>query len=690
MKIIANIILFLVLFVSISSAQEICNNNTDNDGDLLIGCADPDCIGSGNCDNAIPCTDAPVFYQILEEIEFVKYDQSTNSFDRIYLNNFKVNAVGYNVEDGFIYGVRRGTNHLVKIGNNGVFQDLGPVGSLPYPGNEADGYFVGDFDISGNLYVANGNKNVIFKIDVSSNATQMITTNVSAFNFADFSFSPATGLFYGLNHQSLSLMSFNPNTGEISNLGFTNPVVGAGPFGSSYADKNGLLYYFSNGTGILYQIDPSNMTSTIFDDTGITLSGNDGASCPFSNSLMEVIPCTDTFTGEENYVGCMGDAYAVPVGGTIFNESNPTGMVNLLTADGCDSIVTVDLTFLPSPIPMINSLFNENGYDILCHGESTGAAVVSVNGTGPYTYQWSNGATTEMINNLTASTYSVIVTDDSNCSAVQTITLNEPPINEFIIEPIAPSCSDNGSLIINLISGETAPYQYTFDGLDYQIIDQFPITINNLPTGDYEIMIEDNHDCTTIEMFTIGEMVPLEFTLTSDAELLYLGETTELQLDLNFTPSDINWTATSGGGLSCTDCLNPVISPTQSATYTVTLTDANGCTTTDFILITVVDVLAEAKVFVPNVFSLNDDGINDAFFVFANEYVEQINVMKIYDRWGEEIFSTENIPANSSQDGWNGLFRNKKLNPAVFTYFVEVQYIDGSVELLKGDVTLIR
>ena len=52
-----------------------------------------------------------------------------------------------------------------------------------------------------------------------------------------------------------------------------------------------------------------------------------------------------TSTGNENYTGCAGDGYSVTVGGTLYNEGNPSGMETLMNSDGCDSVVTVALTF---------------------------------------------------------------------------------------------------------------------------------------------------------------------------------------------------------------------------------------------------------------------------------------------------------------------------------------------------------
>jgi hypothetical protein len=64
--------------------------------------------------------------------------------------------------------------------------------------------------------------------------------------------------------------------------------------------------------------------------------------------------------------------------------------------------------------------------------------------------------------------------------------------------------------------------------------------------------------------------------------------------------------------------------------------------------------------------------------------------MRIYDRWGELLFENENFTPNIPQFGWNGIARGDKVNPGVYVYVVEVEYFDGSSDVLSGDVTVIR
>ena len=95
-------------------------------------------------------------------------------------------------------------------------------------------------------------------------------------------------------------------------------------------------------------------------------------------------------------------------------------------------------------------------------------------------------------------------------------------------------------------------------------------------------------------------------------------------------------------------------------------------------------------VYIPNVFSPNGDGENDVFFIQAGPSVVEIKSFLVFNRWGESVFEINNVPPNSESFGWNGTFRGEILNPGAFAYFAEIEFIDGIVEIYKGDVVLLR
>jgi hypothetical protein len=70
--------------------------------------------------------------------------------------------------------------------------------------------------------------------------------------------------------------------------------------------------------------------------------------------------------------------------------------------------------------------------------------------------------------------------------------------------------------------------------------------------------------------------------------------------------------------------------------------------------------------------------------------VRQVHSFMVFSRWGESVFEFYNFPPDDAAFGWNGLFRDKKMDTGVFVYFAEVEFIDGEKKLFKGDVVLVK
>jgi len=96
------------------------------------------------------------------------------------------------------------------------------------------------------------------------------------------------------------------------------------------------------------------------------------------------------------------------------------------------------------------------------------------------------------------------------------------------------------------------------------------------------------------------------------------------------------------------------------------------------------------EVYIPNVFSPNDDGINDRFFLQDDGDVASVLQFRIFDRWGGMVFEQYNFLPNNSALGWDGRFRGKPASEGAYAWFVELVFRDGKQELFSGTVTLLR
>jgi gliding motility-associated-like protein len=117
-----------------------------------------------------------------------------------------------------------------------------------------------------------------------------------------------------------------------------------------------------------------------------------------------------------------------------------------------------------------------------------------------------------------------------------------------------------------------------------------------------------------------------------------------------------------------------------TTTYTVTYTDAFGCTSTDTVT---VDVFAAYDVWLPDGFSPNGDGTNDVFYV-RGAGIKTLDFV-IYDRFGEKVFESTSI-----SDGWDGSFRGEPMNTGIYVWYVKAELYNNTTVSKKGDVSLIR
>ena len=324
-----------------------------------------------------------------------------------------------------------------------------------------------------------------------------------------------------------------------------------------------------------------------------------------------------------------------------------------------------------------------------CYGESTGSIDLSIiNPTNTFTYQWTGNniqSVEEDLTNISAGTYEVIVEDADGCEVIGSIELEQPTalIGNYTVSDVSCFGLEDGLIVVEG-SGGITPYLYSADdGLHFQDLPLF----TNLTAGTYNVVLQDANGCELTEVFSINEPDEVIIELESLAEIC-LGDTYTINTTVNIPNTQIDtiiWSPLDS--LSCPNCLTFQANPTFTTEYSIQINTTDGCVVEDRIIL-IVD--RRANVYVPNAFSPNEDGINDGFMVFAKSNIRQVKSLQVYSRWGEQVFSAENFPPNDPDYSWDGTFEGETLNPATFTWLVEVELLDGAVEMLTGNVALIR
>ena len=287
-------------------------------------------------------------------------------------------------------------------------------------------------------------------------------------------------------------------------------------------------------------------------------------------------------------------------------------------------------------------------------------------------------------------TYLLTVTDvELGCSSSDEVIVSSLiGLPESNVSFSSSDCSgQNTTVTVDNVSGGLEPYFFSLNGEPYVAEDTFAF----LSTGIYTLSIIDAAGCesdTVFEIQNYGSEMSIDLTANLvGRNHIEEGESIQLLALLNIPFGDLDSIVWSNPELlSCTDCLDPMATPTEATTFTVTAY-RDGCEVTDELII---HVEYKNPVFVPNAFSPNDDNVNDLFQIFAGDRVTNINSFMIFDRWGEMVFSQKDFLPNDPTIGWDGTLRGKVMQPAVFAWFAEIELIDGSTEIIEGEVALIR
>ena len=362
----------------------------------------------------------------------------------------------------------------------------------------------------------------------------------------------------------------------------------------------------------------------------------------------------------------------------LFNLSSGTYTLTVTDANLCQGEFVIDLE-QPDSLDILLEPF-----DVSCFDGSDGSITAFVTGgVGNYIYNWTTGQTDTTAIDLPAGNYGVTVTDGNGCTIEDTTSVTQPPeltITGIDVQDVTCFGGSDGQMTVN-VAGGTPPFTYSIDGTNFQTSN----VIDSLTAGDYTVFIQDALGCTFQDFATVNQ--PWQFIVDAgDDVTIDLGFSTDLEAFVN-TLDSVTYSWTPVESLSCNECRDPTASPVRTTTYTVTAETELGCIAKDSVT---VNVDLKKPLFVPNAITPNFDGVNDFFYVFGNPAIRTVRVLKVFDRWGDHVFNNENFDVNDAQSGWDGTFRGKPVNPGVYVYYIEVEFVDDEVKILKGDVTVLR
>jgi len=283
--------------------------------------------------------------------------------------------------------------------------------------------------------------------------------------------------------------------------------------------------------------------------------------------------CFGNATGSINLTvsgGRLPYSYSWSNGATV---QDPSGLVagtyTVLVTDANGSTSTISATITQPAAALSRSL---TGTNVLCFGNATGAADLTVSGgTTPYSYSWSNAATSQDLSNILAGTYTVTVTDANGCTTSSSVTITQPAAAlSGSISGTNVLCNGNSTGAADLsVSGGTAPYSYSWsNGASSQ-------DLSALVVGTYSVTVTDANGCTISRSVTITEPAVLVAS-SANTSITCLGATSTVTV------------SAVGGATPYTGTGDYTV---VAGTYSYTVTDANGCTSSTSITISEADVV---------------------------------------------------------------------------------------------------
>ncbi|HBF88284.1 MAG TPA: hypothetical protein DDX39_06540 [Bacteroidales bacterium] len=415
-----------------------------------------------------------------------------------------------------------------------------------------------------------------------------IQNTVTASNLAPGNYTVTITDANGCNNVTASVNITEPSELTVSITTLNNVSCNAGNNGNLTVTAGGgttpYTYLWTGGqtTNPAVNLSVGEYTITVTDANSCTETA--------TTTITEPSVLTASITAQTNvscYAGNNGSATVTAGGGagsytylwTGGQTTNPATnltagsyTVTITDANLCTKTTTATIT---QPSVITASITAQT--NVSCNAGSNGSATVTAGGgAGSYTYLWTGGQTTNPATNLTAGLYTVTVTDANSCTKTTTATITQPTLlTATISSQTNVSCNgDNDGALTATGGGGTTPYSFAWDN------GQLTSSINTLIADNYEITITDFKNCTATTSATISEPSILTAAITAQTNISCNGG------------NNGNITVTAGGGTSPYTYLwtgGQTINPATNlvaGNYTVTVTDAHGCTETDNITLT--------------------------------------------------------------------------------------------------------
>lgn len=401
----------------------------------------------------------------------------------------------------------------------------------------------------------------------------------------------------------------------------------------------------TDGIAVISNVETSDITVCNGNDGSISISVN-GGTAPYEYSISNGM----TYQATGDFNDLIADTYNVVI----------------RDANGCIDTQSVEL-IEPTDEPEITNIAT---MDANC-GATDGSIEITIDElVPPYEYSIDGGMTFQGSNsfeNLPAGTYDIVIQDFRGCETSDAVTIGQTAdlSPEIILDGSPTICPDES---VSLYAGEYATYEWS-TGDTGSIISASSADV-------YIVTVTDDDGCTGTASQTILEVNPFTIDAGSDQEV-EIGTDYTVTGESSTDDSEYTWSGDNGfifEGSTFTITADEF----GTIVYTLTVT-SEGCTVTDEVTVTIRDLEIPEM---PNVFSPNNDDLNDSFGV-PESISDNVTTFRVFNRWGEMVHDN-NIAR------WDGRFRGKEQSQDVYTYYIVIERFNNDPIQLTGDVLLMR
>lgn len=334
-----------------------------------------------------------------------------------------------------------------------------------------------------------------------------------------------------------------------------------------------------------------------------------------------------------------------------------------------------------------------------CAGSPVSFTATTVNGGAAPGYQWLvNGTATGTSGPGYANSglgdgdrVSCSLTSSAACSSPVTANSNtviltiKPSVTTSVIIDYDPAlCSGQPEVFKALPTNIVSPaYEWMVNGLSVGADATF--TTKTLVNGDVvSCRVSETQGCALPSTATV---TPTVYTtpVVGAVPPIILSKGQSVVLSLPVTGDIATYSWSPSDGLSDAAASNPLATPLKSVTYALQVTSTDGCVASGSIIVKVFSQLA-----IPGAFSPNGDGHNDVFYVLGGPLGSTIKDFVVYDRWDRCVFQVHGVAPNDPAFGWDGRVAGQIMTPGTYVYEIRMSFADGTQQIFKGTVVLVR